>query len=122
MELRPLSKVEHKFSLDVEFRALAADGVILLAQQSPDGSGDFISLALRGGHLEFRYELGSGPALLRSPRRVELGRWHRVQARRWHGDGMLRLDTDEAVEGASEGELRLGDGKKDGSLLILIYS
>ncbi len=107
VELRPLPKVEHKFSLEVEFRPLAADGVILFAQQSLDGTGDFISLALRGGRVEFRYELGDGPALLRSRSRVQLGRWHRVQARRWHRDGMLRLDTDaETVEGASPGELR----------------
>ncbi len=49
VELRPLPTVEHKFSLEVEFRPLAEDGVILFAQQSLDGSGDFISLALKEG-------------------------------------------------------------------------
>ncbi len=47
VELKPLSKVEHKFSLDIEFRSLAQDGILLFAQQTIDGSGDFISLSLK---------------------------------------------------------------------------
>lgn len=43
---------------------------------------DFVSLAMVGGHLEFRYELGSGLAVLRSAEPLALGRWHRVPADR----------------------------------------
>ncbi len=41
--------VEHKFSLDVEFRADAPNGVIAYAHQRPDAEGDFVSLALVDG-------------------------------------------------------------------------
>ncbi len=57
-------------------------------------------------HLEFRYNLGSGPALIRTLRRVTLGRWHRAQAKRWHRDGMLQLDDRDGVVGRSNGSLR----------------
>ena len=32
--------------------------------------------------------------------------WHRVQAKRWHRDGMLKLDNSEDVSGQSGGDLR----------------
>ncbi len=51
VRLAPLKDTEHRFSLEVEFRALAADGTIFYAQQTPDGAGDFISLALVDGYV-----------------------------------------------------------------------
>ena len=57
-------------------------------------------------HVEFRYDLGSGPALLRSLQTVTLDSWHRIQAKRWHRDGMLKLDEHETVDGQSQGTLR----------------
>ena len=50
-----------------------------------------------------RYELGSGPAVLRSPLPVSLGQWHRLVFRRYHQDGMLSLDGGEAVRGRGRG-------------------
>ncbi len=57
-------------------------------------------------HVEFRYDLGTGAAVIRTPTRIKLGRWHRLQAKRWHRDGMLKLDNHEEVEGHSAGVLR----------------
>jgi Laminin G domain. len=36
------------------------DGIILYSGQSDDGLGDFISLAIREKHMEFRFDTGSG--------------------------------------------------------------
>ena len=44
--------------------------------------------------------------MIRTHKKISLGRWHRVQAKRWHTDGMLRLDGHEAVEGRSQGPMR----------------
>ncbi|EEC12873.1 agrin, putative [Ixodes scapularis] len=52
-------------SLELELKADAPDGILLYNGQTASGAGDFVSLALREGHLEFRYNLGSGPVLLR---------------------------------------------------------
>lgn len=42
-----------------------SNGVIFYNGQRTDGKGDFISLALNDGILEFRYDLGKGPAVIR---------------------------------------------------------
>lgn len=52
-------------SLELELKADDPDGILLYNGQTASGAGDFVSLALREGHLEFRYNLGSGPVLLR---------------------------------------------------------
>jgi len=50
--------VEHQPSED-------PDGLILYNGYNTDGTGDFISLALRNGTLEYRFDLGTGPAVIR---------------------------------------------------------
>ena len=57
-------------------------------------------------HVEFRYNLGSGPAVIRTLKKISLGHWHRIQAKRWHRDGMLKLDDHDNVDGQSKGSLR----------------
>ena len=49
MELRPLAKAEHKLSLEIEFRAEEADGMLVYAQEYDDGSGDYVALVLADG-------------------------------------------------------------------------
>lgn len=52
-------------ALDVVFLARGPSGLLLYNGQKTDGRGDFVSLALRDRHLEFRYDLGKGAAVLR---------------------------------------------------------
>lgn len=47
------------------FLARGPSGLLLYNGQKTDGRGDFVSLALRDRHLEFRYDLGKGAAVLR---------------------------------------------------------
>lgn len=42
-----------------------SNGMIFYNGQKNDRKGDFISLALNDGILEFRYDLGKGPAVIR---------------------------------------------------------
>jgi hypothetical protein len=53
IRLKPL-KAYHKLNIDIEFKAFTENGVLLYNQQKPDGTGDFVSLALVNGYLEFR--------------------------------------------------------------------
>lgn len=103
-----MENVEHKVSLEIDFKANSLEGILLYTQQSPSMAEgqDFLSLALVDGHVEFRYDLGTGQGLIRTPRRVTLGRWHRIQAKRWHRDGMLKLDDYDSIDGHSKGALR----------------
>lgn len=52
--------------MTVVLMANDSNGLILYNGQKSDGKGDFISLSLHDGILEFRYDLGKGPATIRS--------------------------------------------------------
>jgi len=46
-------KAYHKFSIEVEFKTYADNGIILYNQQKNDGTGDFVSLAIVDGLVSF---------------------------------------------------------------------
>ncbi|XP_064586428.1 basement membrane-specific heparan sulfate proteoglycan core protein isoform X2 [Zonotrichia leucophrys gambelii] len=100
----PLTNVHHELRLEVEFLPLAPDGLLLFSAGKAAPVEDYVALAMIGGHLEFRYELGSGPAVLRSAEPVALGQWHWVTAERIHKDGTLVVDDAAPVKRSSPGK------------------
>ncbi|XP_064381758.1 basement membrane-specific heparan sulfate proteoglycan core protein isoform X2 [Dromaius novaehollandiae] len=100
----PLTNIHHELRVDAEFKPLAPDGLLLFSGGKAAPVEDFVALAMADGHLEFRYELGSGPAVLRSPEPLALGRWHRVSAERLHKDGTLVVDGGPPVKRSSPGK------------------
>ena len=52
-------------NIEIVFRSTSSDGLLLYNGYATDGSGDFISLALHNGSLEYRFDLGTGPAIVR---------------------------------------------------------
>ena len=66
--------------------------MLLYNGQTSNGNGDFVSLNLVGGHLQFRYDLGSGMANITSgPGLVETDKWHRVKITRNGPHGTLQV-------------------------------
>ena len=61
----PGMKMSDQHKVEVEFFSSEPNGMIFYQGQKKDGNGDFISLNMVDGFLEFRYDLGSGPAELR---------------------------------------------------------
>ncbi|XP_065165794.1 agrin-like isoform X2 [Atheta coriaria] len=112
IRLKPLNAY-HKLSIEMEFRTYSSDGILLYAQQNSDGKGDFVSLAIKDGFVEFRYNLGDGSVTITSLEKVIPGEFHRVVAKRYHRDGMLQLDDGENVAGQSAGKLRALDLTED---------
>ena len=51
--------------IELVIKPTKPDGLILYNGFTLDRKGDFVSLALDKGHLEFRFDLGTGPAILR---------------------------------------------------------
>ena len=52
-----LKKYHHgnkMITIDIEFRTMNNDGILLYSAQRVEGRGDFISLAINDGYLEFR--------------------------------------------------------------------
>lgn len=80
---------------------LHEDGNMLLlynGQQVFPNRGDFISLAVIEGKLEFRFDLGYGAAVIQSKNNITTGHWHTVVAERFYRDGSMILDSEPAVK------------------------
>ncbi|CAH3185759.1 unnamed protein product [Porites lobata] len=87
----------------IRFLALKSGNMLLLynGQTIFPGRGDFISLAIHGGRVEFRFNMGSGTGILRSARNTSVGFWHTVIIERQLRDSLLVLDDDPPVKGSS---------------------
>lgn len=79
--------------VEVNFKPEAPDGLILFngahgSQQGGQvpGSGDgvdFVSLGLKNGVPEFRFNVGSATALIRGSKKLVLGVWHSIKIERY---------------------------------------
>lgn len=107
-------------ALEVVFLARGPSGLLLYNGQKTDGRGDFVSLALRDGHLEFRYDLGKGAAAIRCAGGVAgLGRCRRPA---WHSRYPLPRSKEPVALGTwtrvslerngRKGAMRVGDGPR----------
>ena len=88
-------------NITIRFRPFANDGLILFNSYSVSEIGDFVAMAMVGGYLEYRYDLGSGVAVLRSASPLELDVWHVVVALRAGQDGTLSVNGETEISGSS---------------------
>ncbi|KAL1783832.1 pikachurin isoform X2 [Sigmodon hispidus] len=86
---------------EITFRPDSADGVLLYSYDT--GSKDFLSINMAGGHVEFRFDCGSGTGVLRSEDSLTLGQWHELRVSRTAKNGILQVDKQKTVEGMAEG-------------------
>ncbi|CAH1240507.1 HSPG2 [Branchiostoma lanceolatum] len=99
-----MQNVQRQTRITMEFKLDSlTDGLLLFNGQRLSGSGDFISLAVKDGAVEFRFDSGSGPAIIRSSKNVSMDTWHTIKAERDLKDGSLSLDGLEATKGQSPG-------------------
>ena len=54
----------------------------MYCSQSKDGQGDFATIAIKDGRVEFRFDTGSGPAILRSGVPINAGEWYTILVER----------------------------------------
>uniref|UniRef100_H9H689 Agrin n=1 Tax=Monodelphis domestica TaxID=13616 RepID=H9H689_MONDO len=90
-----------KMAMEVVFLAQSPRGGLFYNGQKTDGKGDFVSLALHGGHLEYRYDLGKGAAVIRSKEPIALNKWTRVSLERNGRKGAMRVNDGDRVLGES---------------------
>ena len=61
--------------------------------------------------------MGSGLAVIKSSQPISPLHWHKIQAKRWHKDGMLKIDKGENVVGQSGGDLRSLDIERESTFI-----
>ncbi|XP_016929996.2 basement membrane proteoglycan isoform X2 [Drosophila suzukii] len=81
--------------LKVTLKPEQTDGLILYS--GPEHRGDFIALYLNDGFVEFAFDLGSGPALVRSEHSLSLGQWHTIKISRTARLAVLKVDQHQEV-------------------------
>ena len=86
----------------ITFKPSSHTGLILYAGDSKH-SRDFVSISIINGHVEFRYDLGSGVMKLASNSEISLNTWHMVEARRNSKYGSLVVDDSDIVTGTASG-------------------
>ncbi|VDO98563.1 unnamed protein product [Soboliphyme baturini] len=73
------------------------NGLILYVGQSINKKGDFLSLSLNDGYVEFRYNVGDGPVVLKSTEALKVGEWREINAERIHDHGKLFVSQQRTV-------------------------
>uniref|UniRef100_A0A8C2X311 Agrin n=1 Tax=Cyclopterus lumpus TaxID=8103 RepID=A0A8C2X311_CYCLU len=91
--------LRQKVSMTVILMANDSNGLIFYNGQKTDGKGDFISLSLNDGVLEFRYDLGKGPATIRSKEPIQLNVWNTVNLERSNRKGEILVNKKDPVRG-----------------------
>ncbi|KAJ8390133.1 hypothetical protein AAFF_G00110070 [Aldrovandia affinis] len=100
----PLTNIHNDLRVELEFKPLNQDGLMFFSGGKKMKVEDFVALSMVDGHVEFRYELGTGMAILRSREPIALGQWHRVAAERLNKDGTLKVDLAREVRRSSPGK------------------
>lgn len=57
-------QVSQNLDLEVWFLSRSSDGMLAYSARDENGRGDFIWLALIGGRVQFRWDLGSGAGIV----------------------------------------------------------
>nr|XP_022336606.1 agrin-like isoform X7 [Crassostrea virginica] len=105
LQLKQKSKPNDDLMFEIRLKILNDDGIVTFASQYPNGTGDFIAVTVVNGYLEFRYDLGSGMALIRSKDQLKKNAFHKVLVNRMGRAGQLQVDGSPVLSGESEGTL-----------------
>ncbi|XP_004678161.1 PREDICTED: pikachurin isoform X2 [Condylura cristata] len=100
----PLKNSYQAFQITLEFRAETEEGLLLYCGENEHGRGDFMSLAIIRRSLQFRFNCGTGVAIITSEAKIKLGAWHTVTLYRDGLNGLLQLDNGSPVTGQSQGQ------------------
>ncbi|XP_023392683.1 pikachurin [Pteropus vampyrus] len=100
----PLKNSYQAFQITLEFRAEAEDGLLLYCGENEHGRGDFMALAIIRRSLQFRFNCGTGVAIIISETKIKLGGWHTVTLYRDGLNGLLQLNNGTPVTGQSQGQ------------------
>ncbi|KAL1493054.1 hypothetical protein ABEB36_011193 [Hypothenemus hampei] len=103
----------NKLIIEMELKSYTYDGILLYNAENDDGIGDFVSLSIVNGFVEFKYNLGHGPVIMRSLDKIELGKFHRIVVKRYNRDGLLKLDDADDVAAQASGSTKALDLKTD---------
>ncbi|XP_074600211.1 uncharacterized protein LOC141854438 isoform X2 [Brevipalpus obovatus] len=106
LELSCLCRAHRRLEIEMVFTVYSNSAIILYNGQTSTGEGDFVSISVNQGYIEFRYDLGSGVKTLRSRESIVLGKNITLKANRHWKKGTLIVDDQLPVHGESNGLMK----------------
>ncbi|XP_078806357.1 basement membrane-specific heparan sulfate proteoglycan core protein isoform X13 [Oryzias latipes] len=100
----PLTNIHDDLRIELEFKPLENNGLMFFSGGKKMKVEDFVAISMVEGHVEFRYELGTGQAILHSPEKLSLGIWHKVVAERNKRAGYLKVNQGQVDRRTSPGK------------------
>jgi len=91
-----------EFAAIFDIRPEQASGLIMYSESSKDD--DFISVAMIGGYVEFRFNLGQGATVISTDFTLQLEQWHHVEIIREGLQGTLIVDFKHTFTAVAAGE------------------
>ncbi|XP_062139243.1 basement membrane-specific heparan sulfate proteoglycan core protein isoform X22 [Drosophila sulfurigaster albostrigata] len=85
-----------KFNFEITFRPETGNGLLLFNGRTR-GSGGYIALSLKDRNVEFHFNFGGKPLMVRAEQPLELNEWHTVRVHRSRRDGYIQLDEQHPV-------------------------
>ncbi|CAL1546871.1 unnamed protein product [Lymnaea stagnalis] len=104
LAFQPLSDAYNEFDIKLSFRPETTDGMVLYNGHFVDMPGDFLCFGLSGQYPEFRFDAGSGPAIIRGKQPLALNQWHTVQLKREKKNGTMFVNDEPAYRGEAPGQ------------------
>lgn len=82
------------------------DELLVYCSETDEGLGDFVAVVIKDRHVEFRFDAGTGMAVVRSNYIIQPGVWTKVTINREEKDGKVSVNGERIVEGHSPGKAR----------------
>ena len=89
----------------IKFKPRSDNGIILYngGAESLASTQDYILVQLINGHIQLKFECGSGPAVINYHERVVMNAWNTVEIDRFRQYGSISLNGNVAMKGVSQG-------------------
>ncbi|XP_019884797.1 basement membrane-specific heparan sulfate proteoglycan core protein isoform X13 [Camponotus floridanus] len=94
----PLPDSYLKFSIEISFKPESYDGILLYNDESGHGNDDFIALSLINGYPQFKFNLGSGAAVVRADKPITLSEWHTIKIQRNRKEATMLVDGESSYK------------------------
>lgn len=96
MAFNKIDKAYARFNFEVTFKPEQNDGLILYNGGRRD-DGDYISLSLRDGYVQFKYKFGGQEGYVESPQPLEQQKWATVKVNRQRQNGFMIVNDQAPV-------------------------
>ncbi|XP_066588247.1 laminin subunit alpha [Prorops nasuta] len=102
LEYRSLTGTyKNKYDFQIDIKTLADEGIIFYGTDLT--RLDLIAVYVLEGRIHYKFDCGSGPALLTSKKKINDNQWHNIIFKREGNYGELAIDDEPEITGYSEG-------------------